>query len=178
MKFSKYGYFLFRIFRATFFCSFILFILRICDFFNNLLFEQIFFAVFLNALLFLIFFFYKGFREERIFLEIIIASLFFLNIANFSLINIDRSRSFYVLSWVEQSKVVLNNSKVDLSKVYSNERLNTEAIKLRLDEQISRGLVYIDENEYRLTQFGKVYLLAAEYLAKIYKLDNWSTNKK
>jgi hypothetical protein len=177
MKYSSFLHFIFRLSLINFVGFFILFVLRRFEVYNNLLFEQILFSDLATGLLFSSYFLYKKAKDDRIFLQILIACLLMVSVANFTLVNIDRSRSFYLLSWVEKSKIVLTDLEIDLSQVESPEKFNSDAIRLRLKEQTSRGLVYIDKSEYKLTSLGKSYLLSAQWFAKIYKLENWYRNQ-
>ena len=96
----------------------------------------------------------------------------------FSLVNIDRSRSFYVLSWENQGNIVNSESDFALKDVYSIERLNPEAINVRVAEQIEKKLLSLDGNLVPTTSFGKLAVLVAEKLSDIFKLQNWELNKK
>jgi hypothetical protein len=95
----------------------------------------------------------------------------------FSLVNIDRSRSFYVLSWADQGKIVNLESGFALKNVSSIERLNPEAINVRVAEQIEKNLLSLDGNLVRTTSSGKLAVWVAEKLSEIFKLQNWELNK-
>ncbi len=176
-KFSKYSHTFFLFLTINVSGLLTLLIFRSLGVANNLLFEQIILTAFFNGAVYVGFSMFRGLRASQILPKVLLASLIFTSTANFGLLNIDRSRSFYVLSWVEKSKVFETASKLDLSKVKSNERLNSEAIQVRLDEHVSRGLIRFDENQYVITKLGRVYLLVAQYAAKIFRLDNWSKNE-
>jgi hypothetical protein len=107
----------------------------------------------------------------------IVSTLIFMTSATFSLVNIDRSRSFYVLSWVDRGLVSNVDGKFDLSRVMSDEKWNLKGIESRFFEQISRGLITSQGPRYRLTKMGFVYLKFAEISADIFKLKNWESNK-
>jgi hypothetical protein len=98
-------------------------------------------------------------------------------ILQFSLVNIDRSRSFYVLSWADQGKIVNLESGFALKNVSSIERLNPEAINVRVAEQIEKNLLSLDGNLVRTTSSGKLAVWVAEKLSEIFKLQNWELNK-
>jgi hypothetical protein len=92
-------------------------------------------------------------------------------------VNIDRSRSFYVLSWVNAGQVVNNGDNLDLSKVNSDEKLSTIAIQNRLSEQYQRGYVDFKENKWILTMKGRALLAISNWLATEFKLNGWIENK-
>jgi hypothetical protein len=158
-------------------CFTLLYALRFTGFFNRFLFEQI---VFIGFLIGFIFFVLSAkivsFRTTTA--EILLVSTLFISLANLSLVNIDRSRSFYLLAWVGDSKVIEDDSGLDLGMVLSNESRSIDAINVRLNEQISRGLVSQSGSEYRLTNLGKVYLLMSNVVAEWFKLENWKVNSK
>jgi hypothetical protein len=154
-----------------------LYALRFTGFFNRFLFEQIVFIGFLSGFIFFVLD-AKIVRFRTTTAEILLVSTLFISLANLSLVNIDRSRSFYLLAWVGDSKVIENDSGLDLSMVLSSEIRNIDAINVRLNEQISRGLVSQSGSEYRLTNLGKVYLLMSNVVADWFKLENWKVNSK
>ncbi len=65
-----------------------------------------------------------------------------------------------------------------LKDVYSIERLNPEAINVRVAEQIEKKLLSLDGNLVPTTSFGKLAVLVAEKLSDIFKRQNWELNKK
>ena len=94
----------------------------------------------------------------------------------YSLVNIDRSRSFYVLSWVNLNKVQIKSGELVLS-VNSSESVDKLGVLLRIQEQQQRGLVNEIEGTYRATRYGKVLLRIANFLAQLFNLQNWKTNR-
>ena len=103
-------------------------------------------------------------------------SLLFFSIAQAQILNIDRSRSFYVLSWVDKGIISLNNSKIVFRKECSKEMMNPEAIKIRLLEQSTRGYVSQTGPNFHLTFLGNLQLLIAKKLATVFELNNWFEN--
>jgi len=94
----------------------------------------------------------------------------------FTLVNVDRSRSFYVLSWIDAGEVTNVGGQLDLSKVDSLEKLNPDAIQSRLAEQTQRGYIENQSNKWVLTKKGKSLLLFANWLANKFKLAGWLSN--
>jgi hypothetical protein len=94
----------------------------------------------------------------------------------YTLLNIDRSRSFYVLSWVDESKVYFENGQIVL-EVRSTESTDIAGVDLRLKEQEQRGLIREENGVYKVTNIGKLTLRIANLLAKLFNLSNWEANK-
>ena len=103
-------------------------------------------------------------------------SLLFFSITQAQILNIDRSRSFYVLSWVDKGLISLKNSKIVFQKECSNEMMNPEAIKIRLLEQSNRGYISQSGHNFHLTFLGSLQLLIAKNLATVFDLNNWFEN--
>lgn len=106
----------------------------------------------------------------------LIALMFSTLVLPYSLLNVDRSRSFYVLSWVEQGRVSVENGQIIL-KVQSTESADIAGVDLRLMEQEQRGLIQESNGIYKVTNMGKLTLMVANHLAKIFNLINWEVNK-
>ncbi len=94
-----------------------------------------------------------------------------------TVMNIDRSRSFYILNWVQNGGIRVSGDGKLLMRVDSNERLNTSGIQERLLEQSSRGLLELRGNTYYLTNKGKVTLTIADVIANFYHLEGWFKNR-
>ena len=121
----------------------------------------------------------QSWREElsRNFHFLLTASLLFIFASTSTLVNIDRSRSFYVISWVGQDLVKIKNGNFTYDKVRSEEKILSAQINLRLNEQVQRGLMKIESNQVKLTRQGKLYLNIAEILSHVYELRGWQENK-
>jgi hypothetical protein len=143
---------------------------------SSLLFDQL---IIIGALSFLIIFFFR-FLTKKLDKKIMQTILLVLTLVLFSqsiFLNVDRSRSTYLLSWVNLNKVEYNSSELDLYKVLSSESSNVEAISSRLKEQIDRGLIKVsDENKLSLTRRGKFIVQLSEFLSKVYHLEGWQRN--
>jgi hypothetical protein len=94
-----------------------------------------------------------------------------------TVLNVDRSRSLYVLSWVENKKIETNADGELILDVKSPEKFNVFSIKDRLNEQSSRGLIKFQDESYLLTWRGRLTLNLAETLAAFYELDGWFKNR-
>lgn len=93
-----------------------------------------------------------------------------------TLLNVDRSRSLYILNWVNQ-KQLKNVGGELVVNVKSPEGSDLSGVELRLDEQIQRGLVIYSGGEYKLSRSGRFVLQVAEILASSFNLSNWQRNK-
>jgi len=118
----------------------------------------------------------KSFTFESICVGIIM--FFVFNTAYQStLLNIDRSRSFYVLGWVKNDKVKTVGDQFDFSSVNSEERKNENAMIIRLNEQLDRGFIKLDQNSISLTLLGETAFMVAEIASRVFRLENWESNK-
>jgi hypothetical protein len=93
------------------------------------------------------------------------------------LLNVDRSRSFYVLSWVEQYEFSSLENERDFSSVRSQEVLALNPINRRIAEQVNRGFISSERKTLELTSKGKFTLASAEFFAKYFRLSGWYLNK-
>ena len=150
--------------------------------FNFPLFEEIVFVSTLAALITLVSTLYLkkvGFFNDSIRLLCyvnLLALMLSILVLPYSLLNVDRSRSFYVLSWVDQGEVSIENGQIVVN-VESTEATDTSGVELRLKEQQQRGLIQEANGRYKVTNMGKFILKIANLLAKIFNLKNWEANK-
>ena len=106
------------------------------------------------------------------------AMTFFFASSNLGLLNMDRSRSFYVLSWVNSNAIEIQGGKLVFLGINSPEILNPQGIQLRLDEQENRGLIMRKSNKYSLTKFGYWVYQLTNMNGRLFKLENWKANTK
>lgn len=100
----------------------------------------------------------------------------FAFITSFFLLNIDRSRSFYVLEWTKKELILLREGQLDLNKIHSSEALNKVAIEQRIEEQINRGLMKRGPDRTYLTGTGIFLVKFSDYLSKLFVLRGWQEN--
>lgn len=108
---------------------------------------------------------------------ILLISLIFFTITSLTLVNVDRSRSIYVLSWISEGRVQLNNNYISLDQVRSTEKLNIDGVEQRINEQIKRGLVIQDGNKLELNKGGLVIVFISKFVAKVFNLNGWEKNR-
>ena len=102
--------------------------------------------------------------------------LMFLN--QMFILNIDRSRSTYVLSWVDKGHISIDVSGNILTNgISSNENLNELATIQRVNENITRGLISVGEDKLHLTMTGKFLLSICEGAAVLFDLEGWKSNR-
>lgn len=108
---------------------------------------------------------------------ILVSTFVMLFLGPNTVLNIDRSRSFYVLSWVGDGSVRVDDGRLNLDDVASPEKLNVAGIQERIDEQLNRGLIELKAKTYLLTPKGKLLLTASNKIATFYDLTGWFKNR-
>jgi hypothetical protein len=109
-----------------------------------------------------------------------VTACFFLcySLLSSTVLNIDRSRSFYVISWVNLNLIGVNKNSIDLTLVESSERLNQKAINARISEQTSNGNIQISGDRLVLTNQGKILYRLSSACAVLFKLNGWHSNER
>ena len=94
-------------------------------------------------------------------------------------VNIDRSKSFYVLYWIKNNKIVFDdsNSTYILGIPKINDRISDFDFSQRVEEHKLRGLVRENNGELRLTFIGSKVLLFSEFTAEKFNLRGWVGKK-
>ena len=93
-----------------------------------------------------------------------------------TVVNIDRSRSFYVLGWVYKNEVRESQNHIDLSTVTSSEKKNLDGITQRINEQETRGLLIKNGTLVNLISTGKVVYRISSIFASAFHLEGWVKN--
>jgi hypothetical protein len=128
--------------------------------------------IFLNCLACVLF--YKNPKEIVAF---IVVGLVSVNLITQAIaLNIDRSRSFYVLSWVDKNLINYREGSLDLKLVKSPEKSNLPAIEQRIIEQQKRGLLEITGTTVILTSRGEILIKFSNITADVLGLRNWKMN--
>jgi len=144
----------------------------------GLLFEQMLLAAMLTGILILGFVpILSRFKITLVFRSLITGLLLFILIAQGTLLNIDRSRSLYILSWAHNNSINFVQGSLDLKLVKSSERLVPDAILQRIEEHTERGLMKKEDNQIVLTRRGEFYFQIANQLSKMFSLTGWEENK-
>lgn len=119
--------------------------------------------------------FSKKVNYENILLLFLVSLTFFIS-HQMVLLNVDRSRSLFVIGWIHEGHVKIEENRFNYDKVISLEKQNISAADLRVSEQIDRGYVIQNNQELQLTMSGKFMYQIAELLSGIYNLNNWKMN--
>ncbi len=111
----------------------------------------------------------------------LVSSLLYFSIVQYTVLAIDRSRSFYVLSWIDQGLFIdeRNNyvlTDKNLPTSIDLDPNNLVPINQRISEQISRKLVTVQDSNLVLTTAGKIMLKISNYTAEIFNLNGWKSN--
>lgn len=93
-------------------------------------------------------------------------------ISSFLLLNIDRSRSVYLIKWVGQSQEETLRFD-DLVVTKNLAESDAAAIRQRIDEQSQIKFIYEEEQTLHLTVLGKTFYFLANSFAKIYNLQGY-----
>jgi len=144
---------------------------------EGLIFEQIFISGIISLIL-TVTHRYQKIRNDifkLIYLTLLIACLF-----QFIFVNIDRSRSFYLISWVKNYDVRFIREELIVNEgvIKSSEYDNSVAIKHRIIEQINRGLININvDNKLKLSAYGEAIYNISDTLSSLFNLNGWQRNK-
>lgn len=92
------------------------------------------------------------------------------------LLNIDRSRSFYVLYCVKQELIGVSESGQLVST--KNRESLPPSIELRLEENETRRLLTRKGNKLELSSTGNVVLFSSEALARLFNLQGWHETRR
>jgi hypothetical protein len=101
----------------------------------------------------------------------VLSILFSYSLTTSSIMQVDRSRSVYVIAWVDQFK-----SEQKIENFVSNNFGGVEktALHQRIQEQISRGFIAEpNDGELTLSKKGKVLLRVAIVLAATFNLESY-----
>ena len=116
------------------------------------------------------------FKTQVIWQDIGIGALLTFLILTSTVVNIDRSRSFYVLGWVYKNEVRESQNHIDLSTVTSSEKLNLNGVVQRIKEQETRGLLIKNGTVENLSTTGKVVYRISSIFARAFHLEGWVKN--
>ena len=146
---------------------------------TTLIFDQIFLISCFNIALFLVLIFRSKEVDFDKIVAIISLGLFLMFLNQTFILNIDRSRSTYVLSWIDKGYVSRNGSGDFITRgILSKENSNELATIQRVRENIDRGLVSVHEERVHLTMAGNFLLYICEGTADLFDLQGWKTNSK
>lgn len=106
-----------------------------------------------------------------------LASFFmFLTVGLQTFTNVDRSRSLFMFEWIQCAPSTITKSTLE-KNVESKFGIEARAaFEQRLNEQVARGFISIDNSKPKLTTGGKTIFNIAIFLSRIANLDGWQKN--
>jgi hypothetical protein len=154
------------------------------QFFNVqiLLYEKILLATLLGITFQLIVHYYTNRNNLKLVLNfeflvsILLSSIIFYSFCFSTILNVDRSKSLYVLLWVHDLGPV---SEIELANKISLKYgvFDRDTYEQRIEEQIQRGLISTSAGNLNLTQKGNLIYESANLLAHLFKLAGWNKAK-
>lgn len=146
-----------------------------------ILFESILLSILITAVIVFSFFALEYKRDinqsnyEK-FLSVFVSLLLFYSMSFSIVLNTDRSKSLYVLSWVHDLGPITEKNLSQKIRIKYGE-YDSSYIEQRIIEQKSRG-VFVEQNGLiQTSSLGNVYWYAANKIAGIFKLSGWYSAK-
>jgi hypothetical protein len=144
---------------------------------SSLIFDQVFFlSVFMILAISIVFRLLFHVSFDRL-VAVISLSLVLMFLNQSVLLNIDRSRSTFVLAWVDRGFVTLDSSsEIQIRGSKSPEATNEIASVQRVEENYQRGLIKLEDGKFHLSMIGKVLLAFCDWTANFFDLRGWKLN--
>ena len=143
---------------------------------STLLFDQINYISVASLIVYLVYVRILRIHSVKFFLYCAAVTISVCMLTGLILLNIDRSRSLYVIGWVHHDLVTINNGTFDFSKIESQEKLNETAIIQRISEHETRNLMFKESNKLKLTFMGNLYYHIANLISQFFNLTGWRQN--
>jgi|688.fasta_scaffold678286_1 hypothetical protein len=154
---------------------FLLALIRLFDS-NTFLFIQI---SILSVSLLVILYIYTAQRKNRLSVALqgreLVSVVVMFTLLSFSLLNIDRSRSVYLLKWVSISEKSETTFQVFIDS-RANSKLDVRDLTQRLNEQKSLKTISIHENQIELTLFGRFIVWTSNFVGSFQNLKGYKSN--
>jgi hypothetical protein len=133
----------------------------------QILFSLVFAIVFVTVLQFRL----KNIRYEVIVSILLSGVIFFVSTYTTAMV-IDRSKSFYLLSWIHDHPGI-SESKLEslLEDKYGS--YDQVYIGQRIEEQLSRGVFVGSVLELRTSKFGDFLYNCSDFIARVFDLRGW-----
>lgn len=146
---------------------------------STLIYDQIFYiSIFVLGACMILFRFFYTLNLDKVIASLCLAMVL-MSLNQTFLLNIDRSRSTFVLAWVDKNLVFSDNkNQIYFNGVESLENLNQKASAQRVLENVQRGLIEPIDRSFRLTASGKFLLRICEFSADFFDLRGWKENSK
>ena len=146
---------------------------------STLIYDQIFYiSIFVLGACMILFRYFYTLNLDKVIASLCLAMVL-MSLNQTFLLNIDRSRSTFVLAWVDKNLVYSDNkNQIYFKGVESLENLNQKASAQRVLENVQRGLIEPIDRSFRLTASGKFLLGICEFSADFFDLRGWKENSK
>jgi hypothetical protein len=122
---------------------------------------------------------YKTLESPKEYVSFLVAGVISITFLTQTVIlNIDRSRSFYVLGWVANHSIMISPYELNLNDVLSKEKENSDAVRYRISEQIDRGLMVVNNDVLALTGRGILLVRFSDCISQVFDLRGWKANRE
>jgi hypothetical protein len=129
--------------------------------------------------LLVILYIYTAQRKNRLSVALqgreLVSVVVMFTLLSFSLLNIDRSRSVYLLKWVSISEKSETTFQVFIDS-RANSKLDVRDLTQRLNEQKSLKTISIHENQIELTLFGRFIVWTSNFVGSFQNLKGYKSN--
>jgi hypothetical protein len=126
----------------------------------------------MGASIYVFTFFGKGGIARLLWGKELAAILIIFIFLSFLILNVDRSRSVYLLKWVEMSSSA-GITEEELSNRMGFTKIEKSDFRQRINEQISSGTIRLDEDKLKLTLSGTVLTKFFNFLANFENLKGY-----
>ncbi len=134
--------------------------------------EQIFIISFIQFLIFYAFHRFNLLNAKSVSM-LALSILISFNIFAFTIGNVQRSTSLYIVQWVSVFPEGVSKDELISRLEHQFNDVDKSGIQLRLNEHTKRRIFIFEENRYRLANAGKVVLSSANLLSRVFSLDEW-----
>jgi hypothetical protein len=137
---------------------------------TSLIFEQTIMVFLITTLI--IFLICKVWKNNLDYERIILVNFVVFILIQFLSLNIDRSRSFYMLKWSAQNRVVLEDNRI-IGIIDSSDTFELEGLEQRLVELEKRKLIKRQESLLKTTTLGNIVYAISNSIALVWNLGGW-----
>jgi hypothetical protein len=98
--------------------------------------------------------------------------VFAFTLISFVTLNVDRSRSFYLIKWVSES----SKTGTTLQEISESKNLSPEDIKdfrQRINEQKESGTLKVENGQIKVTFLGSIVVAISRFFAKFASLEGY-----
>lgn len=166
-------------FVMTFLSSLILYFFRLFEFLWNIIYVQILIAIFSAIIIYSSLHFLLKSRlglNPLFWYRLTVSALVIFIGMSFIILNVDRSRSFYLFRLVEINRIYNDSSSSKIKMIYdeNSQPIFDEDYESRLYEQARLNNLKIVDNQIVMTRMGEIIFQTSELVAKIFKLNGFN----